>query len=286
VEIDFNLCHDGDMRAADPPAGDLVVEVTEADVERFRRDGFVAFERITTDAEVGWLREVFDELFDAKVGGFAGGYFDLSRPYDSAGADHVPQVLMPELRVPALRATIFHRNATKVAARLLDVPADSLQRWGHMIDKPPHHGGVLPWHQDEAYWEPTATYHAVGAWLPLDDVDERNGCMTFLPGSHRGEVRPHRHIGDDPTVHGLQAESVDADDPAVRAAAVAVPLAAGGATFHHPRTLHSTGPNLTDRRRRAFATEVQTAPARNPAPPARPWVDAGRAAFDARIPRR
>src|SRR5215831_9403892 len=107
------------MRADRPPDGDLVVEVTEADVERFHRDGFVTFHRITTDAEVRWLGEVFDELFDEKVGGFPGGYFDLSRPYDSGGADHVPQVLMPERRVPALRETLFHRNATKVAARLL-----------------------------------------------------------------------------------------------------------------------------------------------------------------------
>src|SRR5262245_33701345 len=258
------------------------VEITAAQVEAFHRDGFVAFERITTDDEVAWLREVFDELFDAKVGGFRGGYFDLSRPYDAPGDDHVPQVLFPELRVPELRDTLFHRNAMRVAARLLDVSMTSLERWGHMIDKPPRHGGVLPWHQDEAYWEASSSYHAVGAWLPLDDVDERNGCMTFLPGSHLGDVLDHRHIGDDPNVHGLYAEAIDPDDPAVRAAAVPVPLAAGGATFHHPRTLHSTGPNRTDRRRRAFATELQTKPARNPDPQSRPWVDEGRAAFEAR----
>jgi hypothetical protein len=81
----------------------------------------------------------------------------------------------------------------------------------------------------------------------------------------------------------LEAEPIDRDDPAVRAAAVAVPLAAGGATFfHHPRTVHRTGPNLTDRRRHVYATELQTAPVDNAEAPSRPWVHEGRAACDAR----
>src|SRR5437867_997527 len=42
----------------------------------------------------------------------------------------------------------------------------------------------------------------------------------------------------------------------------------------------TTGANTTDRRRRAFATEFQTTPMSNPALPERPWVTAGRAAFD------
>ena len=68
---------------------------------------------------------------------------------------------------------------------------------------------------------------------------------------------PHRHLTDDPAVHGLEfAVDVDVDV----AAAVSVPLDAGGATFHHPRTFHHTGPNATGRRRRADADEVQTPP--------------------------
>jgi ectoine hydroxylase-related dioxygenase (phytanoyl-CoA dioxygenase family) len=121
-------------------------------------------------------------------------------------------------------------------------------------------------------------YQAVGAWLPLDDVDLANGCMCFLPGSHLAEVLPHRHIGDDPNVHGLET---DVADPS---AMVPVPLAAGGATFHHPRTLHHTPANRSDRPRRAFATEFQTRPTKADVTAGRPWLEAGRAAWDARAP--
>lgn len=258
------------------PVTELEVRLTEAQVAAFGRDGFTSVDRITTDDEVAWLREVFDELFSAKEGGVPGGYFDLARPYDAPGDDDLPQVLFPDLRFPELRNTQFFRNAKAITAQLLDAPADELHGWAHMIHKPARHGHEIPWHQDEAYWDPGHTYRAVGAWLPLDDVDLANGCMCFVPGSHTGAVHPHRHIDDDPAVHGLWTDATDG------AGMVPVPLAAGGATFHHPRTLHHTPPNASDRQRRAVAVEHQTAPIPREVADERPWVDEGFAAWAAR----
>ena len=67
-------------------------------------------------------------------------------------------------------------------------------------------------------------------------------------------------------------------DPFDLDAAVPVPLRAGHATVHHPRTLHHSGPNRTDRRRRAYATEFQTEPTLRDVPADRPWVLETRAA--------
>jgi ectoine hydroxylase-related dioxygenase (phytanoyl-CoA dioxygenase family) len=223
------------------------------------------------------LREVFDLLFSERRAGFDGGYFDLSRPYDADGDDHLPQVLFPELAVPKLEQTLFRRNARLIAARLLGVEPDALEVWGHMISKPPRHGHATPWHQDEAYWPPDKHYFATGAWMPLDDVDLENGCMCFIPGSHEAAVLPHRHIGDDPAVHGLET-TVAVDDSTM----VAVPLRAGGATFHHPRILHYTPPNVSDRPRRAFASEYQTPPTIRETPEHRQWFDDGAAAWERR----
>jgi ectoine hydroxylase-related dioxygenase (phytanoyl-CoA dioxygenase family) len=258
------------------PKTELEVMLTDDQVAAFRRDGFTSIPRITTDEEVEWLREVFDELFAEKAGGFPGGYFDLARPYDADGEDHLPQVLVPEQRVPDLRRTQFFRNAHAITGQLLDHPEEQLLAWGHMIHKPARHGHEIPWHQDEAYWDPKMAYRAVGSWLPLDDADLDNGCMCFLPGSHTGPVHPHRHIDDDPAVHGLVT------DVTVGVGMVPVPLAAGGATFHHPRTLHHTPPNRSDRQRRAVAVEHQTAPVPRDSPEPRPWIDAGMDAWAAR----
>lgn len=251
------------------PPPDVVFEVrlTDGQVEQFHRDGFTSVERITTDEELEWIRPVYDHLFAVK-GSFKGGYFDLARPYEAEGADLVPQVLSPELRFPQLNETNAVRNARAIAAQLLERDATELNTWSHLILKPPHVGGPLPWHQDEAYWDTGFAYRALGCWVPLDPATVESGCMHFMPGSHLGPVRVHRHIDDDPNVHGLWTEMPD------DSAAVAVPIAPGGATFHHCRTLHMTTPNVSDHVRRAWATEVQIAP--QPLPPGDqpdyPWV--------------
>ncbi len=254
------------------------VDVTDEMVAAYRNDGFTSIDRITTDEELEWLRDVFDELFTERRSGIPGGYFDLSRPYDAPGEDHLPQVLYPEIAVPDLKRTQLRRNARTICAALLGVAPDELHAWGHMIHKPAHHGEEIPWHQDEAYWDPDVDYQAIGTWVPLDDVDLANGCMCFLPGTHRGDVLPHRHIDDDPAVHGLVTDHAD---PSTM---VPVPLTAGGATFHHARTLHHTPPNRSDRQRRAVATEFQTTPTPRAEPVHRPWIDEAKAAWAARTP--
>jgi ectoine hydroxylase-related dioxygenase (phytanoyl-CoA dioxygenase family) len=168
------------------------------------------------------------------------------------------------------------RNARHIAARLLGVEEAVVESWGHLIAKPPRHGHETPWHQDEAYGDPNFDYEALGAWVPLDDADVENGCMWFLPGSHRNGVLRHQHLGDDPSIHVL-VTSAEIDT----SAAVPVPLPAGGASFHHRRTLHYAGPNHSERQRRAWSNEFQTTPVARSDAAERPWVDEGRRAHDA-----
>jgi hypothetical protein len=97
--------------------------------------------------------------------------------------------------------------------------------WGHMIRKPARFGESLPWHQDEAYWDPGFDYVALGCWMPLDNATIESGCMSMIRGSHLGGILPHRHINDDPSVHGIETSP----DPADIARAVVLPTPAGGA---------------------------------------------------------
>jgi hypothetical protein len=258
------------------PAVDFTLTLDAARIEEFRERGFTHVERITSDEELAWLGEVYDYLFGRRVQAVPGGYFDLARPYESDGEDRLPQLLMPEAAVPALRQTAFWRNGRALAATLLDADAKRLLGWGHMIRKAAGVGAALPWHQDEAYWDPAFDYVALGSWMPLDPASVESGCLCFLPGSHRGPVRAHRHVGDDPAVHALVTDDVDP------VPAVAVSLPPGGASFHHCRTLHSSGPNTSARVRRAWANEWQLPPTRRSVPVARPWVEAGQRAWASR----
>lgn len=245
------------------PASDLHVDIDDAEVRRFHDEGFLSVERITTDEEIAWIARVWDALFaDRRT------WFDVASPFGANDDVRVGQMLFPEKWAPALRETLYFKNARRIAARLLAYEEAKVEAWGHMVLKPALNGLATPWHQDESYWDAGLDYHAVGAWLPLEDVDGDNGCMCFVPGSHRGEVLSHRHLDDDPRLHLLEVDaSIDTS------AAVAVPLRMGGATFHHPRTLHATAANRTARPRRAFANEFQTSPVRRAVPAAKPWLD-------------
>jgi ectoine hydroxylase-related dioxygenase (phytanoyl-CoA dioxygenase family) len=260
-----------------PPASDFEVTPTADPVAFFREHGFLRVERVTTDEELAWLAEIYDTLFREERGTFRGGYFDLARPYDVAGQTVLPQVLYPARKYPELLETTYYRNGRRFAAALLGVENAALESWGHMILKRARVGPETPWHQDESYWDPSKTYRALGMWMPLDDATVESGCLHFIPGSHRRKVEPHRHIGDDPAVHGLHvAPGVDTSG------GVPQPIPAGGATFHHQRTMHYAGPNAIGDDRRACATEFQLPPADAAEVADRPWLTDGLDAWNRR----
>jgi hypothetical protein len=259
-----------DELVARKPAADFEVALSAADVETFETRGFVAVPRITTDEEVGWLHELYDVHFHRPQDMYEGGVWDLVRPYGSDGEDRLPQIIRPEREVPALQDTAFWRNGRRLAAQLMRLDPDLLEGWGHMIRKPARIGEPLPWHQDEAYWDPGMIYRALGCWMPLDDATPQNGCMKFIPGSHKGDIVLHRHVNDDPTTPALFHEPAPQDE----ARAELVPMQAGGALLFHSRTLHASGPNTTDRVRRAYSNEWQLTPQQAAVAAKRPWRDA------------
>ena len=87
-------------------------------------------------------------------------------------------------------------------------------------------------------------------WLALDPVDEQNGCLRYVPGSHRRGLRPHERtkiLGfsqgmSDFTEADLENEVVMTAEP-------------GDLVFHHLVTIHRAGPNCSDRSRRALGVE-------------------------------
>ena len=201
--------------------------------------------------------------------------FDLVRPYASEGENRLPQRIKPEERFPELKQTLFWRNGRKLAAQLMRLDESLLEGWGHMIRKPARIGEALPWHQDEAYWDPAHVYRALGCWMPLDDATAENGAMKFIAGSHAREIQPHAHVGGDPITPALCTEV----DPREEVRAVLVPLKAAGAIFHHSRTLHASGPNHSDKARRAYANEWQLSPVKAQSVPHRPWIEEARQAY-------
>jgi len=139
----------------------------------------------------------------------------------------------------------------EIAALLLG--SESVRLWqDQLLFKPP--GGpqetTIGWHQDWASWDTVADRDAfVTAWVAFDDVDDANGAMQMIPGSHHWGLLPgvSNFFGTD---RDAQLESLGADRVASPRSVV---MAAGQVSFHHPLTFHGSGPNTSDRLRRSLA---------------------------------
>ncbi len=265
------------MKFGPPPDAPFEVEPTADQVAFFNENGFLAVERLTSDEEIAWLREIFEYIFDPANAALPGAPVDRSGTLKAGQDSRLGQAFFPEIHYPDILRTTYRRNAKRFAAALLDVDEARLTSWGHMIHKPPG-GRQASWHQDHAYWQPEFNYYALGAWLPMHDVSVEMGAMQFIPGSHKRGLLRHRQ--EDHPKHNV----LTVDAPFDAASAVACPLEAGGCTFHHSETLHYTAPNSTDRPRLAFPMEFQLTPVRRDTPEPMPWVDEHRAAAGMRPP--
>jgi phytanoyl-CoA hydroxylase len=115
--------------------------------------------------------------------------------------------------------------------------------------KPPHTGGPIDWHQDDMYFSTGIKDAVVTAWLPLDDVDTENGCMTFVPCANT-RLFEHRKIEAD-TRQGFYFAIEDTlFDPSET---VPIVIKRGQCLFHHGLAPHRSMPNISSRMRRAFA---------------------------------
>lgn len=114
------------------------------------------------------------------------------------------------------------------------------------FNKPAGTGKATPPHQDGYYFHLTPS-EAVTGWLALDDVDEENGCIHYVQGSHQTDkFRPHGQTG----VLGFSQGITDFGQAADRAGTVAFPGSAGTFLMHHARTIHWAGPNRSKNRSR------------------------------------
>ena len=85
-----------------------------------------------------------------------------------------------------------------------------------LAKQPGRDDAVFGWHQDQAYWIDTDDRRTATCWLAVDDSTVENGCMQFLPGSHRQPVRPHHPLhGDRDASHTLVTD-LRPDDVMVR----------------------------------------------------------------------
>lgn len=218
--------------------------VTEEQVHFYQENGYVQLHNVLTGEELEQVREAVRVIFEAKIDA-AHDMSGRNPEYDKVFAQRINLWELHE----GIRRHTFNPKLAQMARRLSCAPWVRLWHDQTLIKNP---GDSKPsaWHQDWPYW-PMRETGALSCWVALDDVDEANGCMAFVPKSHYLGALPPINLA---TPEGLF--NLVPGDAGGRLATKAIfqPMKAGSCTFHNGLTFHYAGPNTTDRPRRAIIT--------------------------------
>jgi ectoine hydroxylase-related dioxygenase (phytanoyl-CoA dioxygenase family) len=245
-----------------PPssAADLAaLRLSSEQVQFFREYGYVSGIRVLSDAQIDAMREQLERFFDPGHDGR-----ELWYEYHTNESADPTRVLFHALGAwrigSAFHDVLWNPHFTVPASQLLAVVGDSGEdavpvRFWHdqLFCKPARHGGVVAWHQDYSYWTRTTPMQHLTCWIGLDDSTIDNGCLHYVPGSHRWDLLPITGLaGDMEAIRGVLNDEQweQFQHPA------AIELKRGECAFHHPLMVHGSYENRTDRPRRACVLNV------------------------------
>ena len=237
------------MTLALRPKGGLEMntELSQDQIEFYRENGFIVIHDFLTPEELETWREAVDEAVAARgrtrLANLEGG----ERWDDRSRDNYHQQVFVQRMNLwmdnEKVRKLIFDPRIGKMACRLTGV--DGMRIWlDQALIKPPW-GNPSAWHLDNPFWS-FSSRNAISIWVALDDATLQNGCLYFIPGSHKTTTFDNAEIG--PNIGDLFKVYPEwADKEAVPA-----PMEAGSCSFHSGLTAHGAGANMTPGWRRAM----------------------------------
>ncbi len=223
--------------------------LTDEQVESYRENGYLAGIKLLDDEQIEVLRKELSDLVDP---GHQGN--ELFYEFNSNESADPEKTLFHALGAwritPGFHDLLWNPAFGVPAWQLLE---GSVRFWhDQLFYKPARHGGVVIWHQDYSYWTRTQPMAHLSCWIGLDDSTRDNGCIHYVPGSHRWDLLPREDFANDmDTIQGVLSEAQKREfNP------IAIELKKGECSFHHPLMVHGSFENRTDQPRRAAVINV------------------------------
>ena len=207
----------------------------------FEQDGFVALKPLYSEEEIAtinneiarFIRDVVPTMPSAQV------YYE-----DPADPSSLKQ-LQKMFEYDAYFGDLMLNGAARTIAETVlgeEVVPINMQ----YFNKPAGIGKPTPPHQDGYYFH-LAPCKAVTGWLALEEVDQENGCIHYVRGSHKAEgFREHGQTG----VLGFSQGMTDFGTEADNRDTIAFPGKAGTFLMHDAKTIHWAGANQSSTRSR------------------------------------
>jgi phytanoyl-CoA hydroxylase len=241
-----------------------VSEPTAAEIDRYRRDGFLIVDSFLERSGLAEVREHFMRVFEHQ--------WETGLQPDEV--NYVPGITAPDLTRQlcnvwkadrVLAAVVLSRRVGEFAVRLACLPGVRLAQ-DNAIWKPPS-GKALLCHQDAAYLDHLDPPNMTTCWMALDDTAADTGTIYYVRGSH---LWPHARPSGTFHAPADWLAHVQASIPSgTELELVPIEVPAGGAAFHDGWTFHGSPPNeRADAQRRSIISHLISTDTRwNPAHP-------------------
>ena len=226
-------------------------KLTAEQVDFFNEYGYLSNIKILEDNQIEKLRNELKEITDpshAKNDLFYEFHYNQSENEATAIFHSLGHWRVTE----GFHDILWNPRFVVAASQLLGTKA--VRFWhDQLFLKPPYHGGVVAWHQDYSYWTRTSPMQHLTCWVGLDDATSENGCLNYIPKSHKWPLLDTISLTGD--MDGLDA-LLNKDQKKEYAKKTAVEMPMGYGTFHHPLMVHGSYENKSDIPRRAVVLNV------------------------------
>ncbi|MDX2037211.1 MAG: phytanoyl-CoA dioxygenase family protein [Isosphaeraceae bacterium] len=211
---------------------------SSAQVETFRRDGYIVVPELLDHEEIDLLGRIAHADHALRTRAVA--------RRDGEGGE-IRLEVRNDLGDDVYSAVV---RAEKIVRRMESLLGGEIYHYHHkMILKDARVGGAWEWHQDYGYWYSNGCLfpHMGSCLIAVDRATRENGCLQVLAGSHEMGRIDHGPIGDQT---GADPERVAA--AIERLPLVHVELEPGSAVMFHANTLHRSDANHSSHPRWAF----------------------------------
>ncbi len=220
----------------------MITELAASQIAFYRDNGFVVIQGFLNNAELDHWRCTTQEAVDQRLADTNAGLSNQDDP-DAFYAQVFTQCIKLADTHKGMRELMLDERLGKLAGTLAGV--DGIRIWhDQALFKPPF-GNPTAWHLDNPYWS-FSSQDAISIWVALDDATKDNGCLYYLPGTHKTASYQNAGIGQN------QADLFKFYPQWRELASVGCPAPAGTAVLHNGLTAHGAGANMTNGPRRAM----------------------------------
>src|SRR5687767_12770681 len=226
-------------------------KLSEDQVNFYKENGYLHNVKIIDESQVDKLNEELSQLMDPNHPGHA-----LFYEFHSNESEEPDQVLFHSLGhwriTKGFHDVLWNPRFVVPACQLL---GNQAVRFWHdqLFCKPAKHGGVVAWHQDYSYWTRTIPLQHLTCWVGLDDSSIANGCLQYVPKSHRWNLFDRTTLAG--SMNGLDKFLTD-EQKEQFTHKVPIEMKRGYGSFHHPLLVHGSYSNESSSPRRAFVLNV------------------------------